>query len=113
MDNRRDRRKDVHTRLDFGEGPREDSHHSSAIARTTKPERMKVQNRLRYGDRHVLDRLGQSAFDRLNETYSPSTTKSRPRGTDSRDHPRGRSRPHSLDTSKEDHPKDRKRFCSG
>nr|GEU52467.1 reverse transcriptase domain-containing protein [Tanacetum cinerariifolium] len=116
---RRDRRKDVHTRLDFGEGPRErtreDSHHSSARARTTKLERLKVQDRLRYDDRHVLDRLGHrrhSAFDRLSETYSPSTTKSRPRETDSRDHPRGRSRPHRLDTSKEDRPKDRERFRS-
>nr|GEX95742.1 reverse transcriptase domain-containing protein [Tanacetum cinerariifolium] len=114
---RRDRRKDVHTRLDFGKGPRErtreDSHHSSARAQTTKPERLKVKDRLRYGDRHVLDRLGhrrQSVFDRLNETYSPSTTKSRPRGTYSRDHPRGRSRPHRLDTSSEDCLKDRKRF---
>nr|GEV14183.1 reverse transcriptase domain-containing protein [Tanacetum cinerariifolium] len=56
-----DRRKDVHTRLDFGEGPkertREDSHNSSARARTTKPERLRVQDRLRYGDRHVLDWL--------------------------------------------------------
>nr|GEY64327.1 reverse transcriptase domain-containing protein [Tanacetum cinerariifolium] len=115
---RRDRRKDVHTRLDFGEGPRErtreDSHHSSTRARTTKPERLRVQDHLRYGDRHVLDRLGhrrQSAFDRLSETYSPSTTKSRPRGTDSRDHPRGRSLPHRLDTSN-DCLKDRERFCS-
>nr|GEV20009.1 retrovirus-related Pol polyprotein from transposon TNT 1-94 [Tanacetum cinerariifolium] len=54
----------------------------------------------------------QSAFDRLSETYSPSTTKSRPRETDSKDHPRGRNRPHRLDTSKEDRPKDRERFCS-
>nr|GEU69060.1 reverse transcriptase domain-containing protein [Tanacetum cinerariifolium] len=73
---RRDRRKDVHTRLDFGEGYRR-----------------------------------QSAFDRLSETYSPSTTKSRPRWTDSRDHPRGRSRPHRLDTSN-DCPKDRERIRS-
>nr|GEV17003.1 hypothetical protein [Tanacetum cinerariifolium] len=72
---RRDKRKDVHTRLDFGEGHRR-----------------------------------QSAFDRLSETYPPSTTKSRPRGIDSRDHPRGRSRPHRLDTSNEDCPKDRERF---
>nr|GEV71873.1 reverse transcriptase domain-containing protein [Tanacetum cinerariifolium] len=67
----RDRRKDVHTRLDFGEGPREkareDSHHSRARARTTKLKR---------------------------------------------DHPRGRSHPHRLDTSKEDRPKDRERFRS-
>nr|GEV15225.1 reverse transcriptase domain-containing protein [Tanacetum cinerariifolium] len=116
---RRDRRKDVHTRLDFAEGARErtreDSHHSSARARTTKPELLKVQDRLRYGDRHVLDRLGhqrQSAFDRLSETYSPSTTKSRPWRTYSRDLPRGRSRLHRLDTSNKDCPKNRERFHS-
>nr|GEV45686.1 reverse transcriptase domain-containing protein [Tanacetum cinerariifolium] len=83
---RHDRRKDVHTRLDFGEGPRErtkeDSHHSSARARTTKPERVKVQDRLRYGDRH----------------------------TDSRDPPLGRSCTHGLNTSREYCPKDRERF---
>nr|GEX74913.1 reverse transcriptase domain-containing protein [Tanacetum cinerariifolium] len=114
----RDRRKDVHTRLDFREGPRErtreDSHHSSARAQTTKPERLRVQDRLRYGDRHVLDRPGrrrQNAFDRLSKTYLPSTTKSRPRGIDSRDHPRGRSRPHRLDTSN-DCLKVRERFLS-
>nr|GEV70280.1 reverse transcriptase domain-containing protein [Tanacetum cinerariifolium] len=91
---RHDRGKDVHTRLDFGEGPRErtreDSHHSSVRARATKLERVKVQDRLRYGDRHVLDRLGhrrQSAFDQLSETYSPSTTKSRPQEMDSMDLP--------------------------
>nr|GEV78575.1 reverse transcriptase domain-containing protein [Tanacetum cinerariifolium] len=115
----RDQQKDVYTRLDFGEGPRErtreDSHHSSARARATKPEWLKVQDRLRYGDRHVLDRLGhrrQSAFDRLGETYSPSTTKYRPRGMNSRDYPQGRIHPHRLDTSKEDRPKDRERFRS-
>nr|GEX28297.1 hypothetical protein [Tanacetum cinerariifolium] len=114
---RQDRRKDVHTRLDFGEGlgerTREDSHHSSARARTTKPEWVKVQDRLRYDDRHVLDRLGhwrKSAFNRLSKTYSPSTTKSRPRETDSRDPPRGRSHTHGLNTSREDRPKDRECF---
>nr|GEV08465.1 hypothetical protein [Tanacetum cinerariifolium] len=112
-------KKDVHTRLDFGEGPRErtreDSHHSSARVKTTKLERVKVQDRLRYGDRHMLDRLGhrrQSAFDRLSETYSPSTTKSRPRVTNSRDPPRGRIRTHGLNTSRENRPKDRERFRS-
>nr|GEY59988.1 reverse transcriptase domain-containing protein [Tanacetum cinerariifolium] len=35
-----------------------------------------------------------------------------PPGTDSMDPPRGKSRPHSLDTSKEDRPKDRERFRS-
>nr|GEV68495.1 hypothetical protein [Tanacetum cinerariifolium] len=54
----------------------------------------------------------QSAFDRPREIYSPSTTKSKPRGTDSKVHPWGRSRPHRLHTSNEDHPKDRERFRS-
>nr|GEX74888.1 reverse transcriptase [Tanacetum cinerariifolium] len=74
---RRNKQKEVHARLDFGEGSREkrtreDSYHSSARTLTAKPERLKVRDRLRYGDRNVLDRLGhrrQSAFDRLNETY--------------------------------------------
>nr|GEZ54071.1 reverse transcriptase domain-containing protein [Tanacetum cinerariifolium] len=117
---RRDKRKDVHARLDFGKGSRErrtreDSHYSSARSLTARPERLKVRDRLRYSDRHVLDRLGhrrQSAFDRLSETYLPSTTKSRPGRTNSRDHPRGRSRPHRLDTSNEGCPKDRERFRS-
>nr|GEW43276.1 reverse transcriptase domain-containing protein [Tanacetum cinerariifolium] len=39
-------------------------------------------------------------------------TKFHPRRTDFRDPPRGKSRPHGLDTSKEDCPKDRERFCS-
>nr|GEV39652.1 reverse transcriptase domain-containing protein [Tanacetum cinerariifolium] len=85
----RDRRKDVHTRLDFEEGPRE---------------------RTREDSRHSSHRR-QSAFDRLSKTYSPSTTKSRTHGIDSRDHPRGRSCPHRLDTSNEDYPKDRERLC--
>nr|GEW75450.1 reverse transcriptase domain-containing protein [Tanacetum cinerariifolium] len=116
---RHDRRKDAHTILDFGKGPRErireDSYHSSVRARATKPERVKVQDRLRYGDRHVLDRLGhrrQSAFDRLSETYSPSTTKSLPQETDFKDPPRGKSRARGLNTSREDHPKDREPLSS-
>nr|GEW40883.1 hypothetical protein [Tanacetum cinerariifolium] len=107
--------KDVHTRLDFREDPRErireDSHYSNTRAR--EPERVRVQDRLRYGDRHVLDRLGhrrQSAFDRLSETYSPSTTKSRPQKMDSRDPPRGRNRARTLSASKDDRLKDRE--CS-
>nr|GEW82524.1 hypothetical protein [Tanacetum cinerariifolium] len=43
--------------------------------------------------------------------YSPSTTKSTPGRTNSRDHPRGRSRPHKLDASNEGCPKDREHFC--
>nr|GEX24553.1 reverse transcriptase domain-containing protein [Tanacetum cinerariifolium] len=116
---RHDRRKDVHTRLDFGEGPRErireDSHYTNTKARATDAERVKVQDRLRYGDRHVLDRLGhrrQSAFDRLSETYSPSTTKSRPQKTDSRDPPQGRSLARALSASRDDRHKDRECFRS-
>nr|GEW08838.1 reverse transcriptase domain-containing protein [Tanacetum cinerariifolium] len=116
---RHDRQKYVHTRLDFGEGPRErireDSHYSNARARATEPERVKVKERLRYGDRHVLDRLGhrrQSAFDRLSETYSPSTTKSRPQETNSRDPPRGRGHARALNALRDDRPKDRERFRS-
>nr|GEY06239.1 reverse transcriptase domain-containing protein [Tanacetum cinerariifolium] len=114
---RHDRRKDVHTRLDFGEGSRErireDSHYSNARARATEPERVKVQDRLRFGNCHVLNRLGhrrQSTFDLLSETYLPSTTKSRPQEIDFRDPPRGRSCTRGLNTSRDDRPKDRERF---
>nr|GEV35675.1 reverse transcriptase domain-containing protein [Tanacetum cinerariifolium] len=91
---RRDKRKEVHARLDFGEGSRErrtreGSHYSSARALTARPERLKVRDRLRYTDRHVLDRLGT---------------------TNSRDHPRGKSPPHKLDASNEGRPEDRERF---
>nr|GEU59133.1 reverse transcriptase domain-containing protein [Tanacetum cinerariifolium] len=106
-------------RLDFGEGPRErireDSHYSNTGARNTEPERVKVQDRLRYGYRHVFGRLSHqrhSAFDRLSETYSPSMTKSHPQKTNSRDPPRGRSRAHTLNASADDRHKDRERFRS-
>nr|GEW02416.1 reverse transcriptase domain-containing protein [Tanacetum cinerariifolium] len=111
---RHDRRKDVHTRLDFEEGPRErvreDSYYLNTKARATEPGWVKVQDRLKYGNRHVLDRLGhrrQSAFDRLSETYSPSTAKSRPQRTDSRDSPRGKSRTRTLSAPRDDRHKDR------
>nr|GEY70909.1 reverse transcriptase domain-containing protein [Tanacetum cinerariifolium]GEZ12227.1 reverse transcriptase domain-containing protein [Tanacetum cinerariifolium] len=86
---RRDKRKEVHARLDFGKISRE---------RRTRE------------DSHYSSHRRQSAFDRLSNTYSLSTTKSRPRGTDSRDHPWGRRRPHRLDTSNEDCSKDMERF---
>ncbi|GKC54028.1 hypothetical protein Tco_1076773, partial [Tanacetum coccineum] len=63
----RDKRKEVHARLDFEESPkkiriREGSQNSSArtlFARYRNPsERLKVRDRLRYNERHVLDRLG-------------------------------------------------------
>nr|GEV08390.1 reverse transcriptase domain-containing protein [Tanacetum cinerariifolium] len=115
---RRDKRKEVHARLDFGEGSRkrrtiEGSHYSSARTLSARPERLKVRDRLRYNDRHVLDRLGHrrwSAFDRLSETYSPSTTKSRPDRTSSRDRSRGRRRPHRRDASNGDRPESKDYF---
>nr|GEU95630.1 reverse transcriptase domain-containing protein [Tanacetum cinerariifolium] len=80
-----DRRKDVHTRLDFGEGPRErireDSYYSNMTARATEPGRVKVQDRLKYE-------------------------------TDSRDSPRGRSRTRTLSASRDDRHKDRECFRS-
>nr|GFA53219.1 hypothetical protein [Tanacetum cinerariifolium] len=81
---RRDKRKEVHARLDFEEGSRE---------RRTR-------------ERHRR----QSAFDRLSETYSSSTTKSKPSGTSSNDHPHGRSRLHRVDASKEGRRENREHF---
>nr|GEX07667.1 reverse transcriptase domain-containing protein [Tanacetum cinerariifolium] len=56
---RHDRRKDVHTRLDFGEGTRErireDSYYSNVRARATEPGWVKVQDRLKYDSRHKKD----------------------------------------------------------
>nr|GEY83739.1 hypothetical protein [Tanacetum cinerariifolium]GEZ06011.1 hypothetical protein [Tanacetum cinerariifolium] len=58
---RHERLKDVHAMLDFGEGPRErireNSHYSNTRAKNTEPERVKIQDRLKYGDRPVFDRL--------------------------------------------------------
>ncbi|GJZ10331.1 hypothetical protein Tco_0545090 [Tanacetum coccineum] len=63
----RDKRKEVYAMLDFKESPkkrriREGSQNSSArtlSARYRNPsDRLKVRDRLRYNDRHVLDRLG-------------------------------------------------------
>ncbi|GJX18678.1 hypothetical protein Tco_0221355 [Tanacetum coccineum] len=119
---RHDKRKELHARMDFGESPkkrriREGSQNSSVrtlSARYRNPsERLKVRDRLRYNDRHVLDRLGhrrQSAFGRLSDTYSPSTTKSRQDRENFRDRSHGRSRPHRRDSSNRDRP--RSRDCS-
>nr|GFC27177.1 hypothetical protein [Tanacetum cinerariifolium] len=56
-----ERRKDVHARLDFGEGPRErireDSHYSNTRTKNAEPKGVKIQDHLRYGDRRVFDRL--------------------------------------------------------
>nr|GEY73070.1 reverse transcriptase domain-containing protein [Tanacetum cinerariifolium] len=54
---RHDRRKDVHTRLDFGEGPRErvreDSYSNTRARASEPPGRVKVQDRLKYETGHM------------------------------------------------------------
>nr|GEZ10004.1 hypothetical protein [Tanacetum cinerariifolium] len=103
---RRDKRKEVHARLDFEESPkksrrvREGSQNSSVgtlPARYRNPsKRPKMRDRLRYIDRNMFDRLGhrrQSVFDRHSDTYSPSTTNSGPNRANSRDRSHSRGRP--------------------
>nr|GEX09129.1 hypothetical protein [Tanacetum cinerariifolium] len=116
---RHKRLKDVHARLDFGEGPRErvgeNSHYSNTRAKNTEPERVKIQDRLKYGDRPVFDRLGnrrQSIFDRLSEASSPNMIRSRPRKINTKDPLRGRSHAHTVGTSRGDHNRGGKGFRS-
>nr|GEY42812.1 reverse transcriptase domain-containing protein [Tanacetum cinerariifolium] len=92
---RLDKRKEVHARLDFRENPRksrvrEGSQNSSA---GTLPAR-------------------QSAFDRLNNTYLPSATKSGPDRANSRDRSHSRGRLRRRDSSSRDRPRSRGRPCS-
>nr|GEY12100.1 reverse transcriptase domain-containing protein [Tanacetum cinerariifolium] len=71
-----------------------------------EPERVKIQDRLKYGDRPVFDRLGnrrQSVFDRLSEASSPNTIRSRPRKMNPKDPLRGRSHARTLGASRGDH----------
>ncbi|GJV18386.1 hypothetical protein Tco_1367406, partial [Tanacetum coccineum] len=59
-------------------------------------------DRLRSNDENVFGRLGhrrQSAFERLSDIYSLSTTKSGPDRANSRDHSRSRGHPHRRDSS--------------
>ncbi|GKA75728.1 hypothetical protein Tco_0782106 [Tanacetum coccineum] len=120
---RRDKRKEVHTRLDFGDNTkrsrriREGSQNSSAgtlSARYRNPsERPKVRDRLKDNDGNVFGRLGhrrQSAFDRHSDTYSPSTTKFGSDRASSRDHYHSRGHPHRRDSSlSRDRPRSRDR----
>nr|GEZ16718.1 reverse transcriptase domain-containing protein [Tanacetum cinerariifolium] len=120
---RRDKRREVHTRLDFGESSRksqrmrEDSQNSSAktlSARYRNPsERPQIRDRLRNNDGNVFSRLGhrrESAFKRLSDTYSPSTTKFGPDGEYSRDDSYSRGRPHKRNFSpSRDRPRSRGR----
>nr|GEZ59446.1 reverse transcriptase domain-containing protein [Tanacetum cinerariifolium] len=105
---RHERLKDVLARLDFEEGPqegtRENSSYSNTKAKNAEPEQVRIQDRLKYGDRPVFDRLGnrrQSVFDRLSEA-PPNTTRSRPRKINPKDSLRGRSHTRTLGTPRDD-----------
>ncbi|GJY18815.1 reverse transcriptase domain-containing protein [Tanacetum coccineum] len=110
---RRDKRKEVHTRLDFAESSekgrraREGSQNSSAgvspVRYHTPSRRPRVQDRLRYNDGNVFNRLSRrrrSVHERLSDTYSPSMTRSRPSRTSSKDPSRIRGRSPSRDRSR-------------
>nr|GEV29432.1 reverse transcriptase domain-containing protein [Tanacetum cinerariifolium] len=93
---RHERLKDVHAR-----------------AKNTEPEQVKIQDRLKYGDRPVFDRLGnrrQSVFDRLSEASSPNTIRSRPQKLNPKDPFRGRSHARTLGASRGDHNRGGKGF---
>ncbi|GJX93188.1 reverse transcriptase domain-containing protein [Tanacetum coccineum] len=80
---RRKKRKEVHTRLDFGE-----------ISKKSRRMREGSQN-----SSVVTLPVRQSAFERLSDTYSPNITKSGPDMANSRDHSHSRGRPHRRDSS--------------
>ncbi|GKF39540.1 hypothetical protein Tco_0119601, partial [Tanacetum coccineum] len=118
----RGKRKEVHTRLDFGENTKksqrikEGSQNLSVetlSARYHNPsKRPKMQERLKNNDGNVFRRLGyqrQRAFERLSDTYSPSITKSGPDRANSRDRSHSRGRPHRRDSSSRDRPRSRDR----
>ncbi|GKE48585.1 hypothetical protein Tco_1479843, partial [Tanacetum coccineum] len=99
-----DKRKEVQTRLDFGESSkkiqreRENSLNSRAGNSPIRfhHERSRTRGRERHDDRNVFNHLShhkKSVHERLSDTYSPSITKSGPSRASSRDpsHSRGRS----------------------
>ncbi|GKC99227.1 reverse transcriptase domain-containing protein [Tanacetum coccineum] len=104
---RHDKRKEVQTRLNFGENPkkarreRENSLNSRAENSPTSPypERSRTHGRERRDGRNVFSRLShrrKSVHERLSETYSPSTTKSEPSRTKTKysERPRDEDRSH-------------------
>ncbi|GKF03358.1 hypothetical protein Tco_0030281 [Tanacetum coccineum] len=113
---RRDKRKEVQTRLNFENfkktrRERENSLNSRAENSPARfhPESSRIRGRERRDDINVFNRLShrrRSVHERLSDTYSPSTTKSGPSRTDSRDpshsrgHSRSRERPRMEDRSR-------------
>ncbi|GJX22001.1 hypothetical protein Tco_0226446 [Tanacetum coccineum] len=116
----RDKRKEAHARLNFGESSekgrraREGSQNSSAgvspMRYHTYSRRPRVRDCLRYNDGNVfncLSRRRRSVHKRFSDTYSPSMTRSRPSRTSSRDPSRIRGRSPSRDCSQH-----RNRLCN-
>ncbi|GJX31684.1 hypothetical protein Tco_0241539 [Tanacetum coccineum] len=112
-----DKRKEVQTRLNFGENSKKtrrervNSLNSKAENSPARfhPKSSRIRGRERRDDRNVFNRLShrrRSVHERLSNTYSPSTTKSRPSRTDSRysshirGHSRSRERPRMEDRSR-------------
>ncbi|GKC16009.1 hypothetical protein Tco_1012791 [Tanacetum coccineum] len=117
-----DKRKEINTRLDFGESSkksqrmREGSQNSSTGTLPARyrnsSERPKMRDCLRSNDGNVfgLGHRRQNAFERLSDTYSSSTTKSGPDRANSKDHSHSRGRPHRRDSSSSrDRPRSRDR----
>ncbi|GJV27059.1 reverse transcriptase domain-containing protein [Tanacetum coccineum] len=119
---RHDKRKEVQTRLDFGESSRKiqrERENSLNSRAGNSPIRFhyeisRTRGRERYDDRNVFNRLShrkKSVHERLNDTYSPSITKSGPSTRDpshsrgrslSRNRPRIRDRLHGVEKSYDD-----------
>ncbi|GJZ04635.1 reverse transcriptase domain-containing protein [Tanacetum coccineum] len=71
-----------------------------------------MREHLKNNDENVFGRIGhrrQSAFERLSDTYSPSTTKSGLDMANSRDRSHSSGRPHRRDSSSRDRPRSRDR----
>ncbi|GKA11735.1 hypothetical protein Tco_0691281 [Tanacetum coccineum] len=107
---RRDKRKEVQTRLDFrgsSKKTRKARDYSLSSSDSSPParhrhtlEKSKTYVWRRNDGKSVFNLLSyrkKSAFERLSDTYSPSTTKSGPSRASSRDHSQGRNRPRVKD----------------
>ncbi|GJX74604.1 reverse transcriptase domain-containing protein [Tanacetum coccineum] len=114
---RRDKRKEVQTGLNFGENSKktrremENSLNSRAENSPARfhPERSRTRGRERRDDRNMFSRLShrrKNVHERLSDTYSPSTTKSGPSRTDSRDPSNSRGHSHRRERPRtEDRPR--------
>ncbi|GKF12389.1 hypothetical protein Tco_0050315 [Tanacetum coccineum] len=111
---RRDKRKEVQTRLNFGENSkktrreRENSLNSRAENSHARlhTERSRTRGHERRDDKNMFNRLSHrrnSVHERLSDTYSPSTTKSGPSRSDSRDPSHSRGHPFRRERPRKQH----------